>query len=69
MEISSVKKKFKSRGFAAGCDRETISRGAEALNWTLDELIGKTLEAMRAAEDDIREALRREGVEPLSSSV
>ncbi|MGN1128017.1 MAG: hydrolase [Candidatus Flemingiibacterium sp.] len=47
MELKSVKKKFKSANFAAGCSREVISRGAELLGWTLDELIERTILAMR----------------------
>jgi len=48
MEVSSVKKKFKDKRFAAGCSRETIAKGAEMLGWTLDELLQETLLAMRA---------------------
>ncbi len=47
LEVKSVKKKFKSKGFAAGCSREVIERGAGMLGWTLDELIGQTIEALR----------------------
>lgn len=47
LEMKSVKKKFKSRSFAAGCSREVIARGAELLGWSLDELIEKTLAAMK----------------------
>lgn len=47
LETKSVKKKFKSRSFAAGCSREVIARGAELLGWSLDELIEKTLAAMK----------------------
>ena len=47
LEVKSVKKKFKDRKFAAGCDRDVILRGAEDLGWTLDELIEKTILAMR----------------------
>ncbi|MGN0292402.1 MAG: hydrolase [Lachnospiraceae bacterium] len=47
LEVKSVKKKFKSKGFAAGCSREVISRGAEMLGWTLEELIQKTLDALK----------------------
>jgi predicted hydrolase (HD superfamily) len=50
MKLKSVKKKYKSEHFAAGCSREVISKGAENLGWTLDELIGQTLEAMQAFE-------------------
>lgn len=53
MELKSLKKKYKSKGFAAGCSREVIERGADQLGWELDELLTKTLEAMAATEDDI----------------
>ena len=53
MEVSSLKKKFKDKKFAAGCSRETITKGAEQLEWTLEELLSKTLEAMKSCEDDI----------------
>ena len=53
MELKSLKKKYKSKGFAAGCDRETIAKGAEMLGWDLSELLQKTLDAMKAAEDEI----------------
>lgn len=49
LELSSVKKKFKDKRFAAGCSRETISAGADMLGWPLDELIEKTILAMRAS--------------------
>ena len=51
MDLKSLKKKYKSKGFAAGCSREVIARGAEQLGWELDELLEKTLEAMKASED------------------
>ena len=47
MEVKSVKNKFKSPSFAAGCSREVIQKGAEMLGWTLEELIAQTLEAMK----------------------
>ena len=47
LEVKSVKKKFKSKGFAAGCDREVIKRGADMLGWTLDDLILQTIEALK----------------------
>ena len=50
MELSSLKKKFKDKRFAAGCSREVIRTGAERLGWSLDELLEKTLEAMKASE-------------------
>ena len=48
LKVKSVKKKFKTANFAAGCSREVIERGAEMLGWTLDELISRTILAMRA---------------------
>lgn len=51
LELKSVKKKFKSAGFAAGCSREVIRRGAEMLGWELDDLISRTILAMRSCED------------------
>ena len=53
MELKSLKKKYKSKGFATGCDRETIAKGAEMLGWDLSELLQKTLDAMKASEDEI----------------
>ena len=53
MELKSLKKKFKDKRFAAGCSREVITDGAELLGWELDRLLDETLEAMRAAEDEI----------------
>lgn len=53
MELSSVKKKFKDKKFAAGCSRDIIKTGAENLGWELDELLDKTLQAMRACEETI----------------
>ena len=50
MELKSLKKKFKDKHFAAGCDREIIKTGAERLGWELDELIQKTLDGMKADE-------------------
>ena len=53
MEVSSLKKKFKDKKFAAGCSRDTIREGAERLGWTLDELLEKTILAMRACEESV----------------
>lgn len=53
MELKSLKKKFKDKRFAAGCSRNIIRQGAEMLGWTLDELLTKTLEAMKAKEKNI----------------
>ena len=50
MELSSLKKKFKDKKFAAGCSRDTIRQGAEMLGWELDVLLEKTIRAMAASE-------------------
>jgi len=51
LEVSSVKKKFKDKKFAAGCSRDVVRRGAEELGWELDELFERTIMAMRTLED------------------
>ena len=51
MELKSLKKKYKSKGFAAGCSRDVIERGAQMLGWDLDYLIEQTILAMRSCED------------------
>ncbi len=53
MELSSLKKKFKDKRFAAGCDRRVIAEGAGRLGWSLDDLLLATLNAMKAAEGRI----------------
>ena len=53
MELSSLKKKFKDKKFAAGCSRDTIKEGADRLGWTLDEILDKTLLAMRSCETSV----------------
>lgn len=57
MELSSIKKKFKDKKFAAGCSRETIKQGAEMLGWELDELLEKTIIAMREDEEKINKMM------------
>ena len=47
LELKSVKKKYKSKGFAAGCSREVIQRGADMLGWSLEELIQQTIDALK----------------------
>ena len=54
MELKSLKKKYKSKGFAAGCSREVIERGATQLGWDLEKLLTMTLQAMAATEDEIK---------------
>lgn len=51
LELKSVKKKYKNAHFAAGCSREVIERGAELLGWSLDDLISRTILAMRSIEN------------------
>ena len=57
MELKSLKKKYKSKGFAAGCSREVIERGAYQLGWELDKLLEMTLKAMAESEDLINEKM------------
>ena len=53
MEVSSLKKKFKDKKFAAGCSRDIIKQGADMLGWPLEELFEKTLSAMRETEKSV----------------
>ena len=57
MELSSLKKKFKDKKFAAGCSRDVIKQGADRLGWTLDEVLDKTILAMRSCEASINEEM------------
>ena len=57
MELKSLKKKYKSKGFAAGCSREVIERGAEQLGWELDKLMEQTILAMRSCEDRVNKEM------------
>lgn len=57
MELSSLKKKFKDKKFAAGCSRDVIRQGAEMLGWELDALLEKTIAAMKVDEAAIFEAV------------
>ena len=57
MELSSLKKKFKDKKFAAGCSRDVIRLGADRLEWTLEELLEKTLAAMKIAESKVEEKM------------
>ena len=61
MEVSSLKKKFKDKKFAAGCSREVITKGAELLGWELSELFEKTILAMRSCEDAVNGLCEAEG--------
>lgn len=53
MELKSLKKKFKTPKFAAGCSREVIMNGADMLGWELDELLQRTILAMQEVEKTI----------------
>ena len=57
MEVSSLKKKFKDKKFAAGCSRDVIRQGAERLGWELEELMEKTIQAMRSCESRVNAEL------------
>lgn len=57
MEVSSLKKKYKDKKFAAGCSRDVINTGAERLGWPIEELMEKTILAMRSCEDAVNEAV------------
>ena len=61
MELKSLKKKYKDKKFAAGCSRDVIANGAQLLGWELDRLLGDTLEAMRAEEQAIEQAVAEAG--------
>lgn len=50
INVSSVKKKFKDRKFAAGCSRDVIQQGAEMLGWDLEKLMEETIRAMQEKE-------------------
>ena len=62
MEVSSLKKKFKDKKFAAGCSREVIAKGAEILGWELEDMLEKTILAMRECEDPVRKQLDELGL-------
>ena len=51
LTLKSVKKKYKSKNFAAGCSREVIERGADMLGWTLDDLIQRTIDALKTFQE------------------
>ncbi|MBB5264350.1 putative nucleotidyltransferase with HDIG domain [Catenibacillus scindens] len=62
MEVKSLKKKFKDKRFAAGCSREIIETGAQRLNWTLEELMDKTILAMRSCETSVAKEMEGLGL-------
>ena len=62
MEVSSLKKKFKDKKFAAGCSRDVILGGAEKLGWTMEETMEKTILAMRSCEESIQKEMAALGL-------
>ena len=62
MEVSSLKKKFKDKKFAAGCSRDVILGGAEKLGWTIEETMEKTILAMRSCEESIQKEMAALGL-------
>ena len=60
LEVSSLKKKFKDKRFAAGCSRDIIRQGAELLGWELDKLFEKTIEAMKSCEAEVARQMEEE---------
>ena len=60
MELKSLKKKYKSKGFAAGCSREVIERGADQLGWPLEKLLTMTMQAMADSEEEINREVEAE---------
>ena len=53
LEVSSLKKKFKDKKFAAGCSRDVIRTGAERMGVSLEELMEQTILAMRSCEESV----------------
>ena len=62
MEVSSLKKKFKDKKFAAGCSRDVILEGTEKLGWTIEETMEKTILAMRSCEESIQKEMASLGL-------
>lgn len=63
MEVSSLKKKFKDKRFAAGCSRDVIRTGAERLGWELDRLFEQTILAMRSCEASVEREMEALGLQ------
>lgn len=61
LEVKSVKKKYKDKKFAAGCSRDVINTGAERLGWTVEELMEKTILAMRSCEESVNREMETLG--------
>lgn len=60
MELKSLKKKYKTMNFAAGCSRDVIEKGAEMLGWDLNDLLQQTLDAMKACEESVNTQMSAE---------
>ena len=60
MELKSLKKKYKTKNFAAGCSRDVIEKGAEMLGWDLNDLLQQTLDAMKACEESVNTQMSAE---------
>ena len=56
-EIQEIQKKYKDKKFAAGCSRDVINTGAERLGWTIEELMEKTILAMRSCEESVNKEM------------
>ena len=52
LNLKSLKKKFKNKAFAAGCDREDIEKGAALNGNTLDELFSDMIEAYQSIDKE-----------------
>ncbi|MEN6412677.1 MAG: hypothetical protein ABFC84_07925 [Veillonellales bacterium] len=59
MELSSLKKKFKDKKFAAGCSRDVIKKGAGMLRWGIDTLLEMALLAMRSCEESVNKGMEK----------
>jgi putative nucleotidyltransferase with HDIG domain len=53
LEVSSVKKKWKDKAFAAGANRQEIEKGAQELGIDLWEHVGNVIQAMRRVAKDL----------------
>ena len=62
MEVSSLRKKFKDKRFAAGCSMAIITLVAEKLGWELTKLFEMTIQAMRSCEDTVKEEMEQLGL-------
>jgi putative nucleotidyltransferase with HDIG domain len=60
LEVSSVRKKMKAKGFAAGVNRDDLVKGAAELDVDLDEHIAFVIQAMSSIADQLGLA----GVQP-----